>query len=147
MTIPNHFALGLIIGKITGNYVLATSVSVLLDCDHFIALAKHGKLKDWKTFWQATTDSEDSYNDQRGFLHTFFSVFLTTTIAYFVFAPAIALVTGLSHLGHIFLDTISDSDSWPLRPFSNLKIRGFVPYYSKYEILFFFALVSIFFLL
>lgn len=61
MTIPNHFALGLIIGKVTGNYELAISISVLLDCDHFIALAKHGKLKDWKTFWEATTDSEDSF--------------------------------------------------------------------------------------
>jgi membrane-bound metal-dependent hydrolase YbcI (DUF457 family) len=147
MTIPNHFALGLIIGKVTGNYILAVPISVLLDCDHFVALYKHGEMKDWKTFWKATTNSEDSYGDQRGVLHTFFAIFLTTLISYFVFSPFTALVVALSHLGHIFLDLISDADSWPFRPFSNFKVRGFVPYYSKHETVFFIGLIAIFFLI
>ncbi len=147
MTIPNHLALGLIIGKLTGNYGIAVSASVLIDCDHFIALARHGKLKDWKMFWEAITDPEDSFSDQRGALHTLFSALVVALASYFLFSPIITLTLALSHVGHLLLDTISDSDSWPLRPFSNVRVRGFIPYYSKYEILFFFALLLIFFLL
>jgi membrane-bound metal-dependent hydrolase YbcI (DUF457 family) len=143
MTIPNHFALGLIIGKLTGNYSVALPVSVLLDCDHFIALHRHGQMKDWKTFWAATTNSEDEHGDQRGVLHNFFAVAVTSLISYFIFGPAIALVVGLSHLGHLFLDIISDADSWPFRPFSNYKTRGFV-HYAKSEIYFFLFLAVVF---
>jgi membrane-bound metal-dependent hydrolase YbcI (DUF457 family) len=145
MTIPNHIILGLIIGKLTGNYELAVTTSVLVDCDHFVSLYKHDALKSFKSFWKAESDPEDPWGDQRGVLHTLFSVILTTSLSYFLFSPMIALIVGLSHFGHIFLDAISDSDSWPFRPFSNFRIRGFIPYYSKYEVLFFVGLLLIFF--
>jgi membrane-bound metal-dependent hydrolase YbcI (DUF457 family) len=144
MTIPNHLALGLIIGGATGHYEIAVAVSVLLDCDHFIPLAKHGLLKNFKVFWKATTSPKDSFGDQRGFLHTIFAVFVTTFLSYFLFGIHVATVVGLSHFGHILLDAISKTDSFPFRPFSNFRVRGFVPYYSKYEILFFVGLMSIF---
>ncbi|OGJ00890.1 hypothetical protein A3I95_02210 [Candidatus Nomurabacteria bacterium RIFCSPLOWO2_02_FULL_44_12] len=58
MTLPSHIALGLIIGKVTGNYGLAISTSVLIDCDHFISLYKHGVLRSFKEFWKAETNPE-----------------------------------------------------------------------------------------
>ncbi len=139
--------LGLIIGKVTGNYTLATSVSVLVDCDHLISLHKHGALRSWKKFWEAETNPEDPWGDQRGILHTLFSVFFGTSLVAFLFGPMIGGTWFLSHFGHIFLDYISDSDTWVFKPFSNFKTRGFVPYYSKYEVLFFLGLVVIFFLI
>ncbi len=147
MTTPNHLALGLIIGKVTGNYTLAVSTSVLLDVDHFLSLYKHGALKSWKKFWKVDTNPEDPWGDERGVLHTLLSVFVVTSLCLFLFNPIIALTWFLAHFGHIFLDYISDSDSWVFRPFSNFKTRGFVPYYSKYEILFFVFLMGIFFIL
>lgn len=145
MTTPNHIALGLIIGKLTGNYGLAVVVSLAIDCDHLASIYKHGYYKSLKLFWETETNPEDPWGDQRGGVHTLFSVVLTTSISYFLFSSAIALVVGLSHLGHILLDAISDSDSWPFRPFSNFRTRGFIPYCSKYEIYFFIGLVLIFF--
>lgn len=147
MTIPNHLALGLIIGKVTGSYEIAIATSVLLDCDHFIPLAKHGLMKNFKGFWKAITDSEDKFHDQRGILHNIFALLIIISLSSIIFGPQVALVVGLSHFGHIFLDAISDSDSWPFRPFSNFKLRGFIPYYSKYEILNFFMFIAIFILL
>ena len=147
MTIPNHIALGLIIGKVTGDYTLAISTSLLLDCDHFVSLYKHGALKSFKLFWKTTTDAKDLWGDQRGILHNLFSVMLVFFAVYFSFGISIATTIGLSHLGHISLDAISKADSWLFRPFSNLKTRGFIPYYSTYEIIFFVGLILIFFLL
>ena len=147
MTIPNHLALGLIIGKATGSYEIAVATSVLLDCDHFIPLAKHGLLKNFKVFWSSIIKPEDRFGDQRGILHNILALFATTLFSYFLFGPHVALVIGLSHFGHIFLDMISDTDSRLFRPFSDFKTRGFIPYYSRYEVLFFLGLVLIFLVL
>jgi membrane-bound metal-dependent hydrolase YbcI (DUF457 family) len=136
--------LGLIVGKVTGSYEIAVGTSVLLDLDHILPLARHGLLKNFKTFWNSVTNPEDPYEDQRGVLHTFLAVFLTTVVSYFLFGAFVSMVLGISHLGHIVFDLLSDSYSWPFRPFSNLKTRGFVPYYSKYEVLFFLILLGVF---
>ena len=147
MTTPNHLALGLIIGKVTGNYPLAVSVSVLLDGDHFISFYKHGVSKSFKKIWELGTNTEDPWGDERGILHNLLAVFVASTLFTFLFGPIVGGVWFLAHFGHIFLDYISDSDSWVFRPFSNFKTRGFIPYYSKYEILFFVFLITVFYLI
>ena len=143
MTLPTHIILGFIIGKATGSYELAVLTSVAVDTDHLVSYARHGALKSPKLFWKAITDQEDPWGDQRGIFHNLLSLVILTSAAYFLFGQAISMIFGLSYAGHLLLDAISDSDSWFFRPFSNFRTRGFIPYYSKFEALFFAALILI----
>ena len=147
MTIPNHLALGLIIGKVTGQYEVAIATSLLIDCDHFVSLHKHGVLKSWKLFWETSTNEKDPWGDQRGVLHTFLSVFIVGIVSYLLFSFSLFSALMLSHFGHIFLDLFSRSNSFPFRPFSSIRIKGLIPYYSRYEVLFFLLLMCIFYFL
>jgi membrane-bound metal-dependent hydrolase YbcI (DUF457 family) len=143
MTLPTHALLGFIIGKVTGDYSLAVASSVLPDIDHFQSYIKSGLILKPSQLWSALIDQKDPYGDQRGILHN---------IIFFVVVniPIVLLggfVITLGWLGHIFLDAIDKSDYWPLYPNKKINLKGFIPYASIWELIFFFSLVIVYFLI
>ncbi len=134
MTIPTHVILGVLIGKITGDFPTAIAVSVLVDIDHLVSYVRHGVLTDYKKFLNVITDKEDPYGDQRGYLHNILIAGLLSALSFLV-GMSFGLVFTLSYFGHLLLDALDKSDYWSLFPYKKINIRWPIEYYSYQEIL------------
>ena len=60
MFVPTHIIGGLLIGKITGNYVPALIGATLIDLDHLVIYAKHGLLLKPRELLKIISDKEDT---------------------------------------------------------------------------------------
>jgi membrane-bound metal-dependent hydrolase YbcI (DUF457 family) len=145
VTLPTHIIAGLVVGKITGNYPLALSTSVLIDADHLQSYFKSGILTKPKKLWAAVTDHHDPYGDQRGYLHNLAVFGIISAIAMLTFGVA-AYPFVVAWLVHIILDALDKSPYWPLYPYKKFHISGFIRYASFQEGLFALALTVIYFL-
>jgi membrane-bound metal-dependent hydrolase YbcI (DUF457 family) len=139
-----HILLGMIIGKITGNYLLAIIFSVIIDIDHLFVFAKHKILFNFKDFMNTVMDPEDRTGHQRNYLHNVFALVILSFIVFLLFRE-FWIVFFFSYLGHLFLDMIDKSDFYPLYPFRNWNFKGFVEYGSKEEIVFSLALFFVYY--
>lgn len=140
MYITTHLVLGLIIGKITGNYQAAISGSLLIDLDHFIPILKDKAKFSFKKFWKKTKDYKD---DSRTYFHSFFA-WLFFSIIICLINYEFGLVFSLAYLGHFLLDALDNSSFYPLYPFKKINISGFMPYYSREELFLNIALLFVF---
>ena len=139
MYTSTHLALGLIIGKATGDYSAALWGSLIIDVDHLIP-AIEKKIFNFKKLWKRFHSSKDS---SRSYFHSIFSwaiVSLVICLIDFNFG----IVFSLAYLGHLLLDAIDNSDFFPFYPFKKYNIKGFIPYYSKKELAFSLYLLFIF---
>lgn len=146
MTLPTHFLLGMIIGKVTGNYPAAIASSVLIDLDHLQSYVSHGLITKPKKLWQALTDQKDPWGDQRGIFHNiiFFGIVAVLLV---ILGGIIGKIIVLGYLGHLLLDTLDNSDYWPLYPNKSINFRGPIKYGSLQELVFFIMLLIIWILL
>jgi len=143
MTIPTHLALGLLIGKISGNYQISLLVSLAPDIDHLISYTKHGVLFHPKKFWKTVTDVNDPWEDQRSFLHNLIVWFVLSLIAIFL-NKTIGIIFASAYLGHLLLDALDNSDYYPFYP-NKFRIKGPIVYASRSEFVLFVALLLTFF--
>lgn len=135
-----HLALGLIIGKITGNYQAAILGSLLLDLDHLVPVFKDRAKFSFKKFWKKTKDYKDN---SRNYFHSVFA-WLFFSIIICLIDYEFALVFSLAYLGHFLLDALDNSPFYPFYPFKKVNIYGFIPYYSREELFLNIALFFIF---
>ncbi len=133
-----HLALGLIIGKVTGDYQAAVLGSLIIDIDHLIPNFQQKNKFILKDFWKKTKDSRDS---SRSYFHSFFAWIIFSIIVCLI-DYKFGLVFSLAYLGHFLLDALDDSSFYPIFPIKKFDIRGFIPYYSKEEL--FFSLILFF---
>ena len=66
-----HLFAGLIIGCLSGNYLVALIGALFLDLDHLWVYAKHGILFKPKKLWKAIINPKDPYGNQRNLLHRY----------------------------------------------------------------------------
>lgn len=144
MTIPTHLALGLLIGKISGNYQMSLLVSIAPDIDHFVSYAKHDVLLPLNKFWKVTMDPNDPWGDQKSFLHNILVWFGLSLIAVLL-NQKIGLIFATGYLGHLILDALCNSDYYPFYPKKKFRIKGPIVYASKSEFILFVALLLTFF--
>lgn len=146
MTLPTHFLLGMIIGKVTGNYPVAIASSVLIDLDHLQSYISHELILKPKKLWKVLTDQKDPWGDQRGIFHNviFFGVVALLLV---VLGGIIGKIIVLGYLGHLLLDALDNSDYYPLYPNKKINLKGFINYGTWQELLFFIVLVVIFVML
>ena len=145
MFILAHLITGLIIGKLSGNYTAALIGSLAVDLDHLAVYILHKILSSPKKFWQTVINPDDSYGNQRNFLHSFFAWLPVSGIATAInFGAGVAF--SISYLVHLLLDMIDSSDFHPLYPI-RLNIKGPIRYLSKSEIAFTFVMFFVFLLL
>ncbi len=146
MTLSTHILLGAIIGKLTGNSSLAIISSIAPDIDHFDSYIKSGVIKNRKKFWETVLNKEDPYGDQRGYLHNIFVFLIISIILFFLFGKfTIAIIFGW--LGHLLLDSLDNSDYWPLYPNKKINLRGPIKYFSFRELFVFLILLAIYLVL
>lgn len=142
MTTPTHIAAGVLIGALTGNWAVAILVSVLVDLDHLFSYVKSGVIFSPQKFWRTITDKEDATGDQRNILHNIFIAILISFGIYFIF-PSIFLTFACAYFGHLILDTLDTSEYWPLYPSKLITLRGYIDFYSRYEVFFASGLVAL----
>ena len=140
-----HLAAGLIIGKFTGNYWAAISVSILIDLDHLIGLVRHKIIFNPKRFWRIHNDYTHPLNNQRHFMHSIFSLIILTGIVAF-FDPKSGLAVFLAYTVHLLMDLVNGGENRIFYPFK-FKLKRSIPYMSKKEILFTMMLLTFFWLL
>jgi membrane-bound metal-dependent hydrolase YbcI (DUF457 family) len=142
MTFPTHLLMGLIIGKITGNFSAAIIGSLAIDIDHLISFYKHGILFKPKKLLKEALDETDPWGDQRNFLHNIFvSLFICSLII--AFNPEIGITFSLAYIVHIFFDAMNKAPFYPFFPSKKFAIKGFIKYNSKKEIAFMAILIII----
>ncbi len=146
MTLPTHFLLGMIMGKVTGNYPIAISASVLIDLDHLQSYISHGIILKPKKLWKTLTDQKDPWGDQRGMFHNivFFGV---VAVPLMFLGGAIGKIITLGYLGHLLLDALDNSDYWPLYPNKKINLKGFINYGTWHELMFFIGLLVMYIIL
>ena len=145
MFILAHLAAGLIIGKISGNYLVSLIGALAMDLDHLIVYFKNKIILNPKKLWQTIINPDDPYGNQRNFLHSFFAWLAISGIGMAINFGA-GLVLPTSYLSHLFLDMIDSSDFHPFYPIK-LNIRGPIRYLSKSEMAFTFVMFFIFFII
>jgi len=145
MFILAHLAMGLIIGKITGNYPIALAGALLIDIDHLIPYIKHKLIFDLKKLWKTITNPDDLYGNQRNYLHSIFA-FILINFLVFLFDYRIGIAFSLGYVSHLFLDMLDNSDFYPLYPLK-YNIKGPIKYLSKTEFILTLFLFIIFFLI
>ena len=146
MTLPPHLLLGMIIGKVTGNYPVAIASSVLIDLDHLQSDISRGLITKPRKLWNTLIDQNDPYGDQRGIFHNYL-FFLIIATSLIIFTGKIGIVITLGYLGHLLLDTLDNSDYWPLYPNKRINLRGPINYATWKEGIFFVGLIIIFFII
>jgi hypothetical protein len=131
MFILAHLFTGLIVGKITGNYLWAILGAMIIDLDHLIPYIKHRIIFNPKKFWKTIIDPKDRYGNQRNFLHCLLA-FIIIGIVMIIskFQPGYAFLAG--YASHLFLDSIDASDLYLFYP-AKCNVIGPVKYLSKTE--------------
>jgi membrane-bound metal-dependent hydrolase YbcI (DUF457 family) len=145
MTTPTHTLVGLIIGKLTGDYSTALIGSLAMDLDHAVSHYRHGLFSKPRKWLQTMLNQKDSWGDQRSFLHSIFSWVIISLILLAINFH-IGLVFSIAYFFHLILDLLDQSDFWPFFPFKKLVVKGPVGYFSKQEIIFDIMLIVVFFL-
>ena len=135
--------MGLIIGKLTGDYPSAIIGATAIDLDHLIPFARQKIIFNFKKIWQVTKMSQTS---SRGVFHNFFAWVILTGLITLINVP-IGLVFGLGYLSHFLLDAIDQDDFYPFYPFKKFNTHGFIAYYSRNEFIFTLLLLVIFFII
>jgi membrane-bound metal-dependent hydrolase YbcI (DUF457 family) len=138
-----HLAMGLILGRLTGDYPTAIISSVAIDVDHLLPYLKEGSLFKIKKIWQGAKKSDDS---RRNYLHSFYALPIISGLIC-LFSWHVGLVFALGYLFHFALDILDDSDFWPFYPSKKWNIRGFIGYYSGAEFMLAGFLYLVFFLM
>jgi membrane-bound metal-dependent hydrolase YbcI (DUF457 family) len=146
MTLPTHALLGVIIGKVTGNYAIGIASSTLVDIDHLQSYIVHGQIFRPKKLWKALTDQVDPYGDQRGMFHNivFFGVVATILI---LLLHKIGILISIGWFGHLCLDALDNSDYYPLYPNKSVNLRGPIKYGTWQELIFFLVLIVVYFVI
>lgn len=132
MYATTHLALGLVIGRLTGDYQAALIGSLIIDIDHLVPAFKEKRIFNFKKLWLLSKSSTDS---ARSFLHGIFPwIGLSTLICFFDLG--FGLVFALGYFGHLLLDALDDSPLFILYPSKKINIKGFIPYFSLEEFIF-----------
>ena len=142
MYATTHLAMGLVIGRLTGDYQAALLGSLIIDIDHLVPAIKENRLLNFKEFWRRSKSSSDS---ARSFLHGLLP-FIVISVLIAFFDWRFGLIFAVAYLGHLILDTLDDSPFFPFYPNKKINIKGFIPYYSTEELIFSVALFSAYFM-
>ena len=145
MFIFAHFLFGLIIGKISGNYLVALIGALFIDLDHLVVYIKKGIIFKPKKLWKIIIDANDPYGFQRNFLHNFF-VWIVLSIIILIFDFKIGIIFSLAYLSHLFLDSLDGSDFYPFYPWK-FNVRGPIRYLSLSELIFTLILLLVYVLI
>ena len=140
-----HLLAGLIIGKLSGSYLVALIGALFVDLDHLIIYIKHKIILKPKKLWRIIINHRDPYGFQRNFLHSFISWAIISVII-LIINFNLGAVFSLAYLTHLLFDLVDNADFYPFYPFK-WNVKGPIKYFSKGEMIFTLILLAIFVLI
>ncbi len=146
MSIPVHIAMGILIGKITGNYAASLIAATVVDLDHGISYVKNGILFSPKKLLDAIINEQDPWGNQRHVLHNV-AVWAIVSAASFLAGTTIGLAVTLGYGSHLILDALDSADYHPLFPNKTINLRGSIQYFSRHETLIVALIAAFYFLI
>lgn len=135
MFVPTHIIGGLLIGKITGNYIPALIGATLIDLDHLVVYAKYGVLLKPKKLLKIILNKGGVLGYQRNFLHSIFTFIPICFILFFINFD-FAFSFSLGYACHLLFDALDNADFYPLFPWKKINLHGPIKYFSKQEFIF-----------
>ncbi len=141
-----HLATGLIIGKLTGDYVTAITTSLVIDLDHFMPLYKKGVFSNWQKFRQLLLSSNTPQSSSRTYLHNIFILLTISLIAFFI-NHTVGSVIFISYLFHLVIDALDNQNLYLFYPNKNLVLNGPIKYFSLAELIFTIILFIVYYMI
>lgn len=144
MTIA-HLLIGLILGKKFGYTPAFVLGSVFPDIDHLVVLIKHRHFRPAEIF--RAMKYEDRYVERykTPYIHSLLAWLIFSAIAVlFNFATGIAF--SVAYLLHLILDAFDKDEMQLFYPFKK-TLRGFLPVFSKWEIILGLILLTVYFVI
>ncbi len=138
-----HPLIGLILGKQFGHTAAFVVGSIFPDIDHLFILIKNKHFNFREAF--AAMENEDVAGERykTPYTHSILGWLLFSSIVSFYDWPT-GLAFGVAYALHLLLDIIDTDEKQLFYPFKK-TIRGFLPVFSKYEIIFAVILIAIYF--
>ena len=131
MFVTAHIAAGLLIGKLTGNYVAALLGMLLLDLDHFYAFIKENVFTSWKRLKKVILFEEYVKGDRTP-LHSF-TLWLPISLVFVLIDKNFGVPFAIGYLAHLCMDMVDNSDFYAFWPWE-YSFKGPIRYLGWREL-------------
>jgi membrane-bound metal-dependent hydrolase YbcI (DUF457 family) len=140
-----HLIIGLILGKKFGYVLPFVLGSVLPDIDHLFVLIKNKHFRIKEIF--SAMKNEEKYGERykTPYTHSLLAWLIFSVIAYFINRPA-GLAFSVGYLLHLALDILDIDEKQIFYP-NKKTVKGFLPVFSKWEIIFTAIFILIYFVI
>lgn len=126
-----HLLLGLILGKIFGNYFFFILGSILPDLDHLYIIVKNRLFNLNKIIKSIKFEKRFGVKYKTPLFHSFLGLILfSAVIAFFDTKGAVLFAT--AYFLHLMVDWVDIDEKYYLYPLK-VKFKGFLPIWSKLE--------------
>ena len=126
-----HLIVGLILGKVLGNFWFFVLGSIFPDVDHIYVLFKN-KLFNWNKYL-------DSLKNEKKYGIRYKTAFVHSLLGLVIFSFIVCLINvyggiafGIAYLLHLIIDWLDVDEKYYLYPYKK-KFSGFLPIWSKFE--------------
>ncbi len=127
-----HIILGLVLGKLFGDYTFFILGSLFPDIDHIYVILKNKLFSIKKLILTVRYEEKYGLNYKTPLVHSFFGLILSTGIVYFLFGTSASRNFGLAYFFHFLLDWPDIDIKYYLFPLK-IKFKGFLPIWSRFE--------------
>ena len=129
-----HLLIGIILGKIFGNPFFFILGSILPDIDHLYVIFKNKFFNFRKIIDSMKTERKFKIRYKTKFVHSLLGLIVFSIIVYFLDSKG-SLYFGVAYFLHLLIDWMDIDEKYYLYPF-NIKFKGFLPIWSKFEKIF-----------
>lgn len=130
-----HSIVGITVGTYTGQFWFVFWGSVLPDIDHIFVLLRHHVYPFRKIIASMRDEEKYSLFYKTKYVHSVFGALVFSAPIFFFIDRTGAAYFFLAYLGHLLLDWPDHDVKQYLFPFKK-KFKGFLPIFSKREIMF-----------
>lgn len=126
-----HIFIGLILGKLSGNYFIFILGSIFPDLDHIYVIFKNKFFSIKKIVHSIKFERKFGVRYKTTLFHSIFGLILFSIIIYF-FSKIWALYFAIAYLLHLLIDWLDIDEKYYLYP-TKIKFKGVLPIWSKFE--------------
>ncbi|MBR9702192.1 metal-dependent hydrolase [Candidatus Pacearchaeota archaeon] len=126
-----HLLIGIILGKLYGNYLLFILGSILPDIDHIFIIVKNKIYTLEKIIDSIRYEKEYNLNYKTALFHSLFGLVIFSLMVY-IFVGNKAIYFSAAYLLHLLIDWPDTDTKYFLYPLKT-KFKGFLPIWSKPE--------------
>jgi len=126
-----HLILGLVLGKLFGNFWFFVIGSIFPDIDHFYIILKN-KIFSWKKYVDSMKyEKKYKIRYKTAFVHSFLGLMVFSFLVG-LFNVYGGIAFALAYFSHLLIDWTDIDEKYYLYPYKK-KFSGFLPIWSRFE--------------